>query len=145
MRRCFIKVLALAVPAMLPAAVLAVPAAQEWRTYGHDYGDRRYSPLSDITPANVGGLKPVWTYHMRPPDRTSRGFAASENTPIVVDGVMYVSTPYGRVVALDAESGKQLWAYQVPANDQPATRGVSYWPGDLRASRRSCSALAPDF
>ena len=38
---------------MLPAAVLAVPGAQEWRTYGHDYGDSRYSPLSDITPANV--------------------------------------------------------------------------------------------
>jgi len=139
MRRYFIKVLAMAVPAMLPAgvlavpaAVLAVPAAQEWRTYGHDYGDSRYSPLSDITPANVGGLKPVWTYHMRTPDRAARGFAASENTPIVVDGIMFVSTPYGRVVALDAESGKQIWAYQVPANDQPATRGVSYWPGDSK-------------
>jgi len=131
--RGLIKVLALAVPAMLPAAVLAVPAAQEWRTYGHDYGDSRYSPLSDITPANVAGLKPVWTYHMRPPDRAARGFASSENTPIVVDGIMYVSTPYGRVVALDAESGKQLWAYQVPANDQPATRGVSYWPGDSKS------------
>ena len=130
MRRSLIKGLALALPAMLPAAVLAVPAPQEWRTYGHDYGDSRYSPLSDITPANVAGLKPVWTYHMRPPDRVSRGFAASENTPIVVDGIMYVSTPYGRVVALDAESGKQLWAYQVPGSDQPATRGVSYWPGD---------------
>ncbi len=130
MRRSLIKGLALALPAMLPAAVLAVPAPQEWRTYGHDYGDSRYSPLSDITPANVAGLKPVWTYHMRPPDRVSHGFAASENTPIVVDGIMYVSTPYGRVVALDAESGKQLWAYQVPGSDQPATRGVSYWPGD---------------
>jgi len=130
LRRSLIKGLALALPAMLPAAVLAVPAPQEWRTYGHDYGDSRYSPLADITPANVAGLKPVWTYHMRPPDRVSRGFAASENTPIVVDGIMYVSTPYGRVVALDAESGKQLWAYQVPGSDQPATRGVSYWPGD---------------
>jgi quinoprotein glucose dehydrogenase len=130
LRRSLIKGLALALPAMLPAAVLAVPAPQEWRTYGHDYGDSRYSPLSDITPANVAGLKPVWTYHMRPPDRVSHGFAASENTPIVVDGIMYVSTPYGRVVALDAESGKQLWAYQVPGSDQPATRGVSYWPGD---------------
>jgi len=123
----------LALPVLLPASVLAVPSAQEWRTYGHDYGDSRYSPLSDITPANVTGLKPVWTYHMRPPDRTSRGFASSENTPIVVDGIMYVSTPYGRVVALDAENGKQLWAYQVPANDQPATRGVSYWSGDSKS------------
>src|SRR5579883_160233 len=115
--------------ALLPAAAMAVPAAEEWRTYGHDYGDSRFSPLDQITPANVASLKPAWTYHMRPPDRASRGFAASENTPIVVDGVMYVSTPYGRVVALDAETGKQRWAYQVPGGDQPATRGVSYWPG----------------
>ncbi|HEX4271513.1 MAG TPA: PQQ-binding-like beta-propeller repeat protein, partial [Rhizomicrobium sp.] len=43
--------------------------------------------------------------------------------------VMYVSTPYGRVVALDAETGKERWAYDVPGGDQPATRGVSYWPG----------------
>jgi quinoprotein glucose dehydrogenase len=127
------KVLGLALPVLLPASVLAVPSAQEWRTYGHDYGDSRYSPLSDITPANVSGLKPAWTYHMRPPDRAARGFASSENTPIVVDGIMYVSTPYGRVVALDAESGEQIWAYQVPANDQPATRGVSYWPGDSKS------------
>jgi quinoprotein glucose dehydrogenase len=42
---------------------------------------------------------------------------------------MVVSTPYGRVVALDAETGKQRWAYEVPGGDQPATRGVSYWPG----------------
>ncbi len=111
---------------MLPAAAAAL---EEWPTYGHDYGDSRYSPLSQITPANVAQLKPVWTYHMRPADRASRGFASSENTPLVVKGVMYVSTPYGRVVALDAETGQQRWAYQVPGSDQPATRGVSYWPG----------------
>jgi quinoprotein glucose dehydrogenase len=110
----------------LPASALAL---EEWPTYGHDYGDTRYSPLSQITPANVASLKVAWTYHMRPPDRTARGFAASENTPLVVKGAMIVSTPYGRVVALDAETGKQRWAYEVPNGDQPATRGVSYWPG----------------
>ena len=131
---------------MLPAAVLAVPAAQEWRTYGHDYGDSRYSPLSDITPANVAGLKPVWTYHMRPPDRAARGFASSENTPIVVDGIMYVSTPYGRVVALDAESGKQIWAYQVPAQRSARdARRFLIGPAIPKADRRSCSAPVPGF
>jgi quinoprotein glucose dehydrogenase len=112
-----------------PVAAEGVPAAEEWHTYGHDYGDSRYSPLAQITPANVAGLKPVWTYHMRTADRAARGFASSQNTPLVVNGVMYVSTPYGRVVALDAETGKQIWAYQVPGSDQPATRGVAYWPG----------------
>ena len=116
--------------ALLAGALAPLPgkALEEWPTYGHDYGDTRFSPLAQITPANVAGLKPVWTYHMKPPG-ARRGFAASEDTPLVVGGVMVVSTPYGRVVALDAESGKQLWAYEVPNGDQPATRGVSYWPG----------------
>ena len=117
---------------MLAAACLASPAfagpAADWPTYGHDYGDSRHSPLAQITPANVSGLKPAWTFHMRPADAT-RGFASSENTPIVVRDIMYLSTPYGRVVALDAATGAERWAYQVPGNDQPATRGVSYWPG----------------
>src|ERR1700754_17919 len=121
--------LLLASAAFFPSAA-QTQALEEWPAYGHDYGDTRYSPLAQITPANVTQLKPVWTYHMRPPDRANRGFAPSQNTPIVVNGVMYVSTPYGRVVALDAETGRQHWAYQVPGNDQPATRGVSYWPGE---------------
>src|ERR1700722_15429046 len=119
--------------ALLAGALLLAPglagALEEWPTYGHDYGDTRFSPLAQITPANVAGLKPVWTYHMRPPGGGRRGFAASEDTPLVVKGVMYVSAPYGRVVALDAETGKERWAYDVPNGDQPAARGVSYWPG----------------
>ena len=113
---------------LIGGAVHAAPELGDWPTYGHDYGDSRHSPLSQITPANVAGLEPIWTYHMRPPGTAGR-FAASEATPLVVKGVMYVSTPYGRVVALDAATGKERWAYQVPGGDQPATRGVSYWPG----------------
>jgi quinoprotein glucose dehydrogenase len=116
---------ALATPLLATAA--AAPAT-DWPTYGHDFGDSRHSPLTQITPANVATLKPVWVFHMRPPDDT-RGFASSEDTPLVVRGVMYLSTPYGRVIALDAATGKERWAYQVPDDDQPATRGVSYWPG----------------
>ncbi|HXB52570.1 MAG TPA: PQQ-binding-like beta-propeller repeat protein, partial [Rhizomicrobium sp.] len=119
--------------AMLMASPVVSPAwaftDSEWPTYGHDYGDTRFSPLSQITPANVASLKPTWTYHMRTPDRETRGFASSEDTPLVVGATMYVSTPYGRVVALDAETGKERWAYDVPNGDQPAARGVSYWPG----------------
>jgi quinoprotein glucose dehydrogenase len=122
------------------AAVQAARTADEWPAYGHDYGDTRHSPLSQITPANVAGLKPAWTYHMRPADeeapaspsglrRTRTGFSASEATPLVIGGVMVLPTPYGRVVALDAQTGKEKWAYHVPNRDQPATRGVSWWPG----------------
>jgi quinoprotein glucose dehydrogenase len=121
MRRIALAVVCTALPA-LPGS------AGDWPTYGHDYGDSRYSSLAQITPGNVSTLKPAWTFNMRPPD-ASRGFASSEDTPIVVKGVMYISTPYGRVMALDAVTGKERWAYQVPRGDQPATRGVSYWPG----------------
>ena len=57
------------------------------------------------------------------------GFAVSETTPIVIDGVMYISSPYGKVVALDSSTGKELWVYQVPSG-VPSTRGVEYWAGD---------------
>jgi len=113
-----------------PSFVFAV-SNDEWPAYGHDYGASRHSALDQITPANVPHLKPVWTYHMRPPDRIGDRFMASEDTPIVVRGKMYIATPYGRVVALDAATGQERWGYQVPGGDQPATRGVSYWPGSV--------------
>src|SRR6187200_1121626 len=93
----------------------------EWPTYGHDAGGMRYSPLTQLTPANVAQLQPAWVYHMKPPaapgaapadpaaagppqGRGGRGgapggFASGETTPLVINGTMYVTTPYGRVVA----------------------------------------------
>jgi quinoprotein glucose dehydrogenase len=113
--------------------------AKEWPTYGHDAGGMRFSPLTQITPANVGQLDVAWTYHMKPPAapgaavpaRGGRGsgFASSEVTPLVADGRMYIATPYSRVVAIDPTNGHELWAYKLPTGN-PATRGVEYWPGD---------------
>lgn len=126
------------------AAPLHAAAAGDWQDYGRDGGNARYSPLSEITPANVGRLQQAWVYHMRPPGvkaetfpglpeamrkRYATGFSPSEATPLVVKGVMYLPTPYNRVVALDAASGRELWAYALPTRDQAATRGVAYWPG----------------
>ena len=131
------------------ADVRAGAGAREWPTYGHDPGASRFSPLTEITPANVGRLTVAWTYHMKPATpppstpppatpqpappsgrgRGGSGFAASEVTPLVVDGVMYLSTPYYRVVALDATTGKEVWAFQLPSGN-PSMRGVEYWPGD---------------
>jgi quinoprotein glucose dehydrogenase len=128
----------------LLAACSSTPVSGDWPTYHHDAGGTRFSPLDQITPANVSTLQPVWTYHMRPPQTTSLTrisdagdgppvrlgrFAPSQATPLVVNGRMFLSTPYGRVVALDAESGRELWVYELPNHDQPATRGVEYWPG----------------
>jgi quinoprotein glucose dehydrogenase len=122
----------------------------EWPTYGHDPGGMRFSPLRQITPANVTQLRVAWVYHMKPegavanPGRdggggggrglggrggAGSGFSNGETTPLVIHGIMYVSTPYGRAVALDPATGKELWAFQLPSGS-PSMRGVEYWPGD---------------
>ena len=120
----------------------AVPApSQEWPTYNHDPGGARFSPLTQISPANVGQLEVAWVYHMRPEappappaaagaappaapgrgrGRGGSGFSASETTPLVVNGVMYIASPYGRVVALEPTTGKEVWVYQLPAGS-PST------------------------
>src|SRR5579864_6564576 len=93
----------------------AVPIVKEWPTYGHDSGGMRYSPLTQITPANVNQLKIAWVYHMKPPasaaaapaaappadapvagrgrGRGGTGYSETETTPLVVGGMMYISTP----------------------------------------------------
>lgn len=132
----------------------------DWPTYGHDKGGMRHSPLTQITPSNVGQLQPAWTFHMKPASAdasagaqgaavqaqaqaegmgpqqrgpgapNANGFAATQVTPLVIDGVMYLTTPYRRVVALKPETGEVIWAYDVPGTGQPSQRGAEYWPGD---------------
>lgn len=138
------KSIVIAAVVVLIAACSSTPSSVEWPTYHHDAGGTRFSPLKQITPANVAKLQVAWTYHMRPAGPENQGppsdvgdgppprrgrFSASEATPLVVNGRMFVSTPYGRVVALDPENGRELWVYELPNHDQPATRGVEYWPG----------------
>jgi quinoprotein glucose dehydrogenase len=137
--RTFTATLLASVVGLASALTLAKAApATDWRNYGHDDGGARFSPLNQITPANVANLKPAWTYHMNPtPDVAVVGTngrprpnPGSTATPIVINNVMYLPTPYGRVMALNATTGKQIWAYALPGRDQPPFRGVSYWPGD---------------
>jgi quinoprotein glucose dehydrogenase len=126
------KIVAGLLVACLPlAASQAARSANDWASYGHDAGGGRFSPLSQITPDNVGKLQVAWTYHMNPtPGIAASRVPTSTTTPLAVNGVLYLGTPYGRVVALDATSGKQLWAWQLPGSDQPPFRGLGYWPGD---------------
>src|SRR5580700_8331035 len=120
----------------------ALPALgqTDWPMFGHDYASTRYSPLKQINTQNVQHLAPAWTYRMKKDGPQSRSAGAvsrgggrhsSEATPIVVNGVMYLPTPYGTVVALDPETGKELWTYKLDTG-RPAQRAVSYWPGDKR-------------
>ena len=157
---------ALLAPTTVLAQTKAPDLSKEWPTYGHDSGGMRFSPLTEITPANVAKLKVAWTYHMKPEGyvspagrggfgapgrgpvgdnadappaagrgrgRGGAGFSPSQDTPLVINGVMYISSPYQRLVAVDPVTGKELWNYQLPSGS-PATRGVEYWPGDGKTS-----------
>ena len=136
MKKMLIGVLAACLP--LCASQAQAPAKKsDWTSYGYDAGGGRFSPLTQITPANVDKLQVAWTYHMNPvPSQKLARIPFATTTPLVVDGRMFLGTPYGRVVALDATSGKQLWAYELPTGDQPPFRGLGYWPGDARHAPR---------
>jgi quinohemoprotein ethanol dehydrogenase len=86
------------------AARLAAADPDQWYTPGRDANGTYYSPLKDIHPGNVGQLGFAWDYRLG----TRRG---QESTPLVIDGVMYATSNFGRVYALDAATGKELWTY----------------------------------
>jgi quinoprotein glucose dehydrogenase len=94
----------------------------------------RYVPAAEITRDNVGRLEPAWTYRTgeAEPRFATRKPASFETTPIVVDGTMYLNTPLGRVIALDAASGRERWVFDPEiARDVRygdfASRGVAAW------------------
>ncbi|HEY4359432.1 MAG TPA: PQQ-binding-like beta-propeller repeat protein [Bryobacteraceae bacterium] len=110
------------------------PAPGDWPMYSHDLAGTRYSPLTQINAKNVSKLQPAWTYHLRTDaERNAAGGGGvagfSEVTPIVVNGVMYL-TAGKRVVALNPDTGAELWTYTLTGAGNPSNRGVSYWPGD---------------
>ena len=75
-----------------------------WLTYSGNYSAQRYSGLNQITAANVQHLRPSWVYQILTTERI-------ETSPLVADGVMYVSEPGGSVTALDTQTGRPLWKY----------------------------------
>lgn len=116
--------------------------------YGYDLASTRYSPLAQIDATNVAKLVPAWTYHMNgaaeispsptdpvgPASRPAvRRNVKPEATPLVVNGVMYMPTTAGYVVALKPETGTELWRYSLPGKGVPSFRGVAFWAGDRQA------------
>jgi quinohemoprotein ethanol dehydrogenase len=103
-----------------------------WMSHGRTYSEERYSPLTQITTENVSELGLAWSYELRAP----RG---AEATPIVVDGIMYVTSAWSIVHALDAATGQELWVYdpEVPhergasACCDVVNRGVAVWNGKI--------------
>ncbi len=109
------------------------PRIGDWPGVGNDPGCMRYSGLDQINRENVARLKPAWTYHTG--ELEGRTGKTIECTPIVIDGVMYVTTAYLRVVALNAATGQEIWRFD-PLKDHPfehkpnsggVNRGCAYW------------------
>ncbi|HJP95199.1 MAG TPA: pyrroloquinoline quinone-dependent dehydrogenase [Pyrinomonadaceae bacterium] len=118
----------------------------DWPAYGRDAGGSRYSPLNQINRDNVKKLKVVWTYRTGDVADGSRTAETSqfEATPIMVDGMLYLSTPFNRVIALDPATGTERWTFDpkldlsVPYGDGLTSRGVSAWLDRTRATREPC-------
>jgi quinoprotein glucose dehydrogenase len=96
----------------------------DWPRYTREAGGAKFSPLDQINTGNISGLAPAWSFRVRP---EGGGGVVTGATPIVVDDVLYL--PIGdAVVALEADTGKEIWRHPEPSN--AARRTVSYWPGD---------------
>ena len=109
------------------ALVTAMADSANWASYGRDQTNQRYSPLAQITTSNISALQPAWRYKTGVPH-------AFEASPIVLDGVMYVSTPLNHVIALDATNGRKLWEHAETLSTTvhccgPVNRGVAVYGG----------------
>src|SRR5215467_12985550 len=118
--------------------------AGDWPMYNHDLAGTRHSPLTQIDSGNVSNLKSAWSYRLgsAPAPQAGRGEGGRgggrgagavptvnpEATPIVVNGIMYLPAG-GRVLALEADTGKLVWEYKLPMGSTTA-RSVAYWPGE---------------
>ena len=111
--------------------------ATEWLSYGGDKASSKYSPLAQISGDNFNRLKPAWTWRSADEEVAKANHLktwAWESTPLMVGGVLYVSTSLSQVAAIDAATGKTLWVYDpetwkngTPSNNGFVHRGVAYW------------------
>src|SRR3954464_9245177 len=83
-----------------------------------------YSPLGQITPANVKRLVRAWTFH------TGEKGRQFETLPLFANGLLFITSQNCRVIALEPETGKEVWNYDPHVTRARDHRGVSYWPGD---------------
>jgi quinoprotein glucose dehydrogenase len=120
----------------------------EWRTYGGDAGHTKYAPLDQINKGNVANLQVAWRWVSVDEEAKARAKASTdplmkfysistylnEATPLMVHGVLYTTTSFSQIAAIDARSGKTIWSYDsgFPKEGKPPewgflTRGLAYW------------------
>ncbi|WP_426441875.1 pyrroloquinoline quinone-dependent dehydrogenase [Bradyrhizobium genosp. P] len=132
---------------LLALLLLCATPALAWDHWGGDSGGMRFSPLTQITPDNVGTLVRAWAFHtgdleVRAPEVMKR--TKFETTPLFVEDSLIFCTPFNEVIALDPGTGAQKWRYdpkistaQRPAN-RYTCRGVAYWVDDHAAEGAAC-------
>ena len=131
----------------VPGMANTAPAMPDgdWNSYGRSAHGDRYSPLAQITPQNVGKLKEAWTFRTGDlPGPNDPGETTAENTPLKVNGMLYVCTPHSQVIALEPETGKEIWRFDPKLSTQKAEnfkgwahmtcRGVTYHDDAVYAS-----------
>ena len=137
--------LAVAVVMLASLASAQPDANSQWPHYGNDAGGARYSPAAQIDRSNVAQLQLAWTFrtralgHSAPLDRK----AAFEATPILVEGKLFLSTPYNHVIALDPRTGARLWEYDAALDrshgySEVTSRGVAAWQDAAAAPGAPC-------
>ena len=135
-----------------PASAPTTPPAQpvgDWQAYGRSNAGDRYSPLDQITPENVDQLELAWSYRtgdLPGPDDPQE--TTAENTPLKANGLLYVCTPHSQVIALDPDSGREIWRFDPKISTQDADsfkgwahmtcRGVAYHQQDTPGSGQRC-------
>ena len=134
---------------LLGLLLLAAPPACAWEHWGGDRGGQRFSPLAQITPANVGNLVRAFEFHTgdlvaRTPALMAR--TKFEATPLLVEDSLIFCTPFNEVIALDPATGAQKWRYdpKISPSQRPGNRyvcrGVTYWVDEQAAKGAACSS-----
>ncbi|MBV8818697.1 MAG: pyrroloquinoline quinone-dependent dehydrogenase [Acidobacteriaceae bacterium] len=138
---------------LLGFAVLIAAWGQKgaWTHYGADASGTRYSALRQITPENISRLQVRWIYHTRAlePKSPSNEKAAFEATPILVNGLLYLSTPFDQVIALNPETGEELWRFDPQIDrsknySEVTSRGVAAWRGRIFVGTIDARLIALD-
>ncbi|HKW56726.1 MAG TPA: pyrroloquinoline quinone-dependent dehydrogenase [Candidatus Acidoferrum sp.] len=131
---------------LLAVRSLAQTPDTGWPTYGNDPGGTRYSPARQIDRGNIAQLQVAWTYRTGalPFDEELDHKAAFEATPILVEGKLFLSTPYDHVIALSPKTGAKIWEFD-PQLEHPygfsevTSRGVSAWRDAAASPSKACA------
>ena len=132
---------------LLAAMLLFAAPALAWEHWGGDRGGMRFSPLAQITPANVGNLVRAWEFRTGDLERRAPAVMARtkfQATPLFVEDSLIFCSPFNEVIALDPGTGAQKWRYdpKISTEQRPANRyncrGVAYWVDDQAAATAAC-------